>query len=64
MSKNNLFKWVDETFTDEIQKLEIQVRVLEEELEVIKATVRIEGPNNGRIVVGCCLIPIVLVLGI
>ena len=56
MNDNHVFKWVDEAFKDEIQQLDNQVHVLEEELQPLKTTMRIEGPNNGRIVVGCCLI--------
>ena len=34
---NHVFKWVYEAFTDEIQQLEYQVRMLEEEIQVLKA---------------------------
>ncbi|CAN6808447.1 unnamed protein product [Brassica oleracea] len=46
--ENHVFEWVDEAFTDKIKHLDNQVRVLEEELKLIKATMRIERPNNGR----------------
>ncbi|CAN6816127.1 unnamed protein product [Brassica oleracea] len=45
--ENHVFEWVDEAFTDKIKHLDNQVRVLEEELKLIKATMRIERPNNG-----------------
>ncbi|KAL0729158.1 hypothetical protein Bca4012_025251 [Brassica carinata] len=64
VNDNHLFKWVDEAFTDEIQALDNQVHLLQEELKLMKATMRTEGPYNGRILVGCCLVPIVFVLGI
>ncbi|XP_013624015.1 PREDICTED: uncharacterized protein LOC106329980 [Brassica oleracea var. oleracea] len=50
VNDNHVFKWVDEAFKDEIQQLDNQVHVLEEELQPLKTTMRIEGPNNGRIV--------------
>lgn len=64
MNDNHVFKWVDEAFKDEIQQLDNQVHVLEEELQPLKSTMRIEGPNNGRniLIVGGCLIPIVMVV--
>ncbi|WZY99912.1 hypothetical protein YC2023_072241 [Brassica napus] len=40
---NHVFKWVDEAFTDEIQQLNYQVRMLEEEVQSLKATIRNEG---------------------
>ncbi|WZZ89083.1 hypothetical protein YC2023_117662 [Brassica napus] len=64
MNDNRVFRWVDEAFKYEMQHLDYQVRVLEEELQLLKATTRTEGTNNGRIVVGCCLIHVVIVLGI
>ncbi|WZZ16051.1 hypothetical protein YC2023_109140 [Brassica napus] len=33
---NHIFKWVDEAFTDKIQQLDYQVRMLEEERFYIK----------------------------
>uniref|UniRef100_A0A0D3AP95 GRF-type domain-containing protein n=1 Tax=Brassica oleracea var. oleracea TaxID=109376 RepID=A0A0D3AP95_BRAOL len=36
---NHVFKWVDEAFTDEIQQLDNQVRMLEEEVQFLKATI-------------------------
>ena len=42
---NRIFKWVDEAFTDEIQQLDYKVRMLEEEVQVLKATIRSEGPK-------------------
>ncbi|KAL0677787.1 hypothetical protein Bca4012_005768 [Brassica carinata] len=61
---NHIFKWVDEAFTDEIQQLDYQVRMLEEEVQVLKATIRSEGP---KIISGGCLIlglSVVVVVGI
>ncbi|WZZ60514.1 uncharacterized protein At4g04775-like [Brassica napus] len=40
---NHVFKWVDEAFTDEIQQLDNQVRMLEEEVQFLKATIRSES---------------------
>ncbi|RID52655.1 hypothetical protein BRARA_G00106 [Brassica rapa] len=41
---NHIFKWFDEAFTDEIRQLDYQVRMLEEEeVQVLKATIRSEG---------------------
>ncbi|KAL0730682.1 hypothetical protein Bca4012_026776 [Brassica carinata] len=42
---DHVFKWVDEAFTDEIQQLHNQVRILEEEVQLLKATIRSEGPK-------------------
>ncbi|KAG5375163.1 hypothetical protein IGI04_039759 [Brassica rapa subsp. trilocularis] len=64
MNKNHVFRWFHEAFKYEMQQLDYQVRLLEEELQLLKATMRTEGTNNGRIVVGCCLIHVVIVLGI
>uniref|UniRef100_A0A0D3BFV0 GRF-type domain-containing protein n=1 Tax=Brassica oleracea var. oleracea TaxID=109376 RepID=A0A0D3BFV0_BRAOL len=50
---NHIFKWVDEAFTDERQQLDYQVRMLEEEVQVLKETIRSEGP---KIISGGCLI--------
>ncbi|XP_018476848.1 uncharacterized protein At4g04775-like [Raphanus sativus] len=69
---NHVFKWVDEAFTDEIQQLDYQVRILEEEVHSLKATIRNEGDiREGpkkmpmiKISGGCVLLTIVLVLGI
>ncbi|CAN6814517.1 unnamed protein product [Brassica oleracea] len=61
---NHIFKWVDEAFTDEIQQLDYQIRMLEEEVQVLKATIRSEGP---KIILGGCLIlglSVVVVVGI
>uniref|UniRef100_A0A0D3CHM3 GRF-type domain-containing protein n=1 Tax=Brassica oleracea var. oleracea TaxID=109376 RepID=A0A0D3CHM3_BRAOL len=61
---NRIFKWVDEAFTDEIQQLDYKVRMLEEEVQVLKATIRSEGP---KIMKGGCLIlglGVVVVVGI
>ncbi|XP_013624930.1 PREDICTED: uncharacterized protein At4g04775-like [Brassica oleracea var. oleracea] len=49
---NHIFKWVDKAFTDEIQHLDYQVRMLEEEVQVLKATIT-SGP---KIMKGGCLI--------
>ncbi|KAL0649527.1 hypothetical protein Bca4012_092218 [Brassica carinata] len=66
---NHVFKWVDEAFTDEIQK----VRMLEEEVQFLKATIRSEselseGPKimepKIKISGGCVILALVLVLGI
>ncbi|CAN7046490.1 unnamed protein product [Brassica oleracea var. botrytis] len=40
---NHVFKWVDEAFTDEIQQLDNQVRMLKEEVQFLKATIRSES---------------------
>ncbi|XP_056843334.1 uncharacterized protein At4g04775-like [Raphanus sativus] len=69
---NHVFKWVDEAFTDEIQQLDYQIRILEEEVQSLKATIRNEGDiREGpkkmpmiKISGGCVLLTIVLVLGI
>ncbi|XP_048635066.1 uncharacterized protein At4g04775-like [Brassica napus] len=69
---NHVFKWVDEAFTDEIQQLNYQVRMLEEEVQSLKATIRNEGDiREGpkkmpmiKISGGCVLLTIVLVVGI
>ncbi|CAF2086143.1 unnamed protein product [Brassica napus] len=69
---NHVFKWVDEAFTDEIQRLDYQVRMLEEELQILKSTIRNEGDlRKGpkkmamiKISGGCVLLTIALVLGI
>ncbi|CAF2152489.1 unnamed protein product [Brassica rapa subsp. narinosa] len=60
---NHIFKWVDEAFTDEIQQLDYQVRMLEEEVQVLKETM-MSGP---KIMKGGCLIldlGVVVVVGI
>ncbi|KAL0715481.1 hypothetical protein Bca4012_064803 [Brassica carinata] len=73
---NHVFKWVDETFTDEIQQLHYQVRMLEEEVQFLRATIRSEGElregpkimepkmPNIKISRGCVILTVVLVLGI
>ncbi|CAN6860797.1 unnamed protein product, partial [Brassica oleracea var. botrytis] len=38
MNDNRVFRWVDEAFKYEMQHLDYQVRVLEEELQLLKAT--------------------------
>ncbi|KAG5384504.1 hypothetical protein IGI04_035974 [Brassica rapa subsp. trilocularis] len=43
-NENHIFKWVDEAFTDEIQQLDYHVRMLEEEVQVLKATIT-SGPK-------------------
>uniref|UniRef100_A0A0D3CGG0 Uncharacterized protein n=1 Tax=Brassica oleracea var. oleracea TaxID=109376 RepID=A0A0D3CGG0_BRAOL len=40
---NHVFKWIDEAFTDEIQQLDNQVRMLKEEVQFLKATIRSES---------------------
>ncbi|WZZ27648.1 hypothetical protein YC2023_011049 [Brassica napus] len=59
---------VDEAFTDEIQQLDNQVRILEEEFQLLKATIRSEGPKiMPKIMIsgGCVIIiSVVVVLGI
>ncbi|CDY35857.1 BnaC09g37890D [Brassica napus] len=70
---NHVFKWIDEAFTDEIQQLENQVRMLKEEVQFLKATRRSEselseGPKimepKIKISGGCVILAVVLVLGI
>ncbi|KAL0730466.1 hypothetical protein Bca4012_026559 [Brassica carinata] len=69
---NHVFKWVDEALTDEIQQLDYQVRMLEEEVQILKATIRNEGDlREGsktmpmiKISGGCVLLTVILVLGI
>ncbi|CAG7905527.1 hypothetical protein BRARA_D00353 [Brassica rapa] len=70
---NHVFKWVDKAFTDEIQQLDNQVRMLEEEVQFLKATIRSEselseGPKimepKIKISGGCVILAVVLVLGI
>ncbi|WZZ16072.1 hypothetical protein YC2023_109161 [Brassica napus] len=61
---DHVFKWVDEAFTYEIQQLDNQVRILEEEVQLLKATIRSEGPKI-MISGGCVIIiSVVVVLGI
>ncbi|KAG5414801.1 hypothetical protein IGI04_002368, partial [Brassica rapa subsp. trilocularis] len=64
---DHVFKWVDETFTDEIQQLDNQVRILKEEFQLLKATIRSEGPKIlPKIMIsrGCVIIiSVVVVLG-
>ncbi|KAF8049529.1 hypothetical protein N665_2186s0003 [Sinapis alba] len=43
---DHVFKWVNEAFTDEIQQLDYQIRMLEEEVQLLKATIRSQGPKN------------------
>ncbi|CAG7909775.1 unnamed protein product, partial [Brassica rapa] len=38
MNKNHVFRWFHEAFKYEMQQLDYQVRVLEEELQILKAT--------------------------
>ncbi|KAF8062869.1 hypothetical protein N665_1190s0007 [Sinapis alba] len=61
----HVFKWVDEAFTDEIQQLDYQVRMLEEEVQLLKATIRSEGPKIMpkmiRISRDCVIINVVVV---
>ncbi|KAF8108585.1 hypothetical protein N665_0107s0007 [Sinapis alba] len=65
---DHVFKWVDEAFTDEIQQLYYQVQMLEEEVQLLKATIRSQGPKiiPKMIMIsgGCVIISIVLLLGI
>ncbi|XP_013632782.1 PREDICTED: uncharacterized protein At4g04775-like [Brassica oleracea var. oleracea] len=70
---NHVFKWVDEAFTDEIQQMNNQVRMLEEEVQFLKATIRSkselsEGPKimepKIKISGGCVILAVVLVRGI
>ncbi|KAL0723276.1 hypothetical protein Bca4012_037875 [Brassica carinata] len=69
---NHIFKWVDEAFTDEIQQLDYQVRLREEEVQFLKATIRSEGELSEcpkiipkiKISGGCVILIVVLVLGI
>ncbi|CAN7084059.1 unnamed protein product [Brassica oleracea var. botrytis] len=65
MDDNHVFKWVDEAFTEEIQKLDYQARMLEEEVQALKATIRSEAPKirpKIRIVGGSLIIPIVSIV--
>ena len=66
MDDSHVFKWVDEAFTNEIQQLKYQVRMLDEEVQVLKEKIRSEGPKNRKIMIlGGYLIPIIAVaLGI
>ncbi|KAF8086642.1 hypothetical protein N665_0617s0007, partial [Sinapis alba] len=68
IDKNHVFKWADEAFTEEKQQLDYQIRMLEEEVQVLKATtIRSEGPKirSKIMILGGSLIPIVVVaLGI
>ncbi|KAL0656090.1 hypothetical protein Bca4012_076674 [Brassica carinata] len=70
---NHVIKWVEEAFTDEIQQLDNQVRMLEEEVQFLKATIRSEselseGPKimepKIKISRGCVILAVVSVLGI
>ncbi|CAG7900526.1 unnamed protein product [Brassica rapa] len=60
---NHIFKWFDEAFTDEIRQLDYQVRMLEEEeVQVLKATIRSEGPkltSVGRLILGLSVVVVV-----
>ncbi|CAN7076075.1 unnamed protein product, partial [Brassica oleracea var. botrytis] len=59
---NHIFKWVDEAFTDEIRQLDYQVRKLEEEVQVLKETIRSEGPkiiSGGRLILGLSVVVVV-----
>ncbi|KAF8077305.1 hypothetical protein N665_1047s0005 [Sinapis alba] len=65
---DHVFKWVDEAFTDEIQQLDYQVRMLEEEVQLLKATIRSQGPKIMLKMImisgGCVIINVVLVIRI
>ncbi|CAF1947728.1 unnamed protein product [Brassica napus] len=59
---NHIFKWVDEAFTDEIRQLDYQVRMLEEEVQVLKATIRSEGNkiiSGGHLILGLSVVVVV-----
>lgn len=67
LDDNYVFKWVKETFIEEIQQLDYQVQILGKEGQVLKVTIRSEGPKIRPkiMILGCSLIPIVIVtLGI
>ncbi|KAF8105938.1 hypothetical protein N665_0151s0031 [Sinapis alba] len=63
---DHVFKWVDEAFNDEIQQLDYQVRMLEKEVQLLKATIRSQGPKIMPKMImisgGCVIISVVLVL--
>ncbi|KAF8105937.1 hypothetical protein N665_0151s0030 [Sinapis alba] len=65
---DHVFKWVDEAFSDKIQQLDYQVRMLEEEFQLLKETIRSQGPKIMpkmiMILGGCVIISVILVLGI
>ncbi|KAL0742505.1 hypothetical protein Bca4012_084018 [Brassica carinata] len=64
---NHIFKWGDEAFTAEIQQLEYQVRMLEEEFQFLKLTIRREDPKirpNIMILGGCFILIVGVVLRI
>ncbi|XP_018435913.1 uncharacterized protein At4g04775-like [Raphanus sativus] len=52
---DHIFKWVDETFTDEIRQLHNQVRILEEEVQLLKATIRSKRPTLMPKISGGCV---------
>ncbi|RID79465.1 hypothetical protein BRARA_A02201 [Brassica rapa] len=56
---DHVFKWVDEAFTDEIQQLDYHVRILEEEVQLLKATIRSEGPKKTAKISGC-FVPVIV----
>ena len=59
MNDDHVFKWVDEAFTDEIRQLHNQVRILEEEVQLLKATIRSEGPTLLPKISGGC-VPVIV----
>ncbi|KAF8101313.1 hypothetical protein N665_0207s0009 [Sinapis alba] len=65
---DHVLKWVDEAFTDEIQQLDYQVRMLEKETQLLKATITSECPKIMPKMImisrGCVIISVVAVLGI
>lgn len=67
LDDNHVFKWAKEAFTEEIQQLDYQVQILGKEVQILKLTIRSEGPKIRPkiIILGCSLIPIVVIaLGI
>ncbi|XP_056864126.1 uncharacterized protein At4g04775-like [Raphanus sativus] len=56
---DHFFKWVDEAFTDEIRQLHNQVRILEQEVQLLKATIRSERPTLMPKISGGC-VPVIV----
>ncbi|XP_018443688.1 uncharacterized protein At4g04775-like [Raphanus sativus] len=58
---DHIFKWVDEAFTDEIRQLHNQVRIVEEEVQLLKATIRSERPTLMPKISGGCVLVIFVI---
>ncbi|XP_018487671.1 uncharacterized protein At4g04775-like [Raphanus sativus] len=56
---DHVFKRVDEAFTDEIRQLHNQVRILEEKVQLLKATIRSERPTLMPKISGGC-VPVIV----